>query len=167
MKSPSYTNIAVALVGSAIIMIADVQAETAVTGCRPHIIAMADDHQLTTHEDPLGPFDDLRTQTSTDNTDLLSKSRVDVHMSRHGSTRPPIGIIQPGEEATQIEQRDRGGAFIGKEEGKISQFTTLACVMRCQMQYNMCVVAFQQLISQCHFQYANCEINCVFNQLGL
>src|SRR5881227_456406 len=31
------------------------------------------------------PFDDLRTQTSTDNTDLLSKSRVDVHMSRHGS----------------------------------------------------------------------------------
>jgi hypothetical protein len=29
------------------------------------------------------PFDDLRTQTSTDNTDLLSKSRVDVHMSRH------------------------------------------------------------------------------------
>ena len=31
------------------------------------------------------PFDDLRTQTSTDNTDLLSKSRVDVHMSHHGS----------------------------------------------------------------------------------
>jgi hypothetical protein len=31
------------------------------------------------------PFDDLRTQTSTDNTDLLSKSRADVHMSHHSS----------------------------------------------------------------------------------
>src|SRR5439155_24624358 len=36
------------------------------------------------------PFDDLRTQTSTDNTDLLSKSRVDVHMSRHGSITPSV-----------------------------------------------------------------------------
>jgi hypothetical protein len=27
----------------------------------------------------------LQTRPSTDNTDLLSKSRADVHMSRHGS----------------------------------------------------------------------------------
>jgi|SRR5947208_16833328 len=38
-------------------------------------------------ENRIEPFDDLRTQTSTDNIDLLSKSRVDVHMSRHGSIR--------------------------------------------------------------------------------
>jgi len=31
------------------------------------------------------PFGDLRTQTSTENTDLLSKSQADVHMSRYGS----------------------------------------------------------------------------------
>jgi hypothetical protein len=41
------------------------------------------------------PFDDLRTQTSTDNTDLLNKSRADVHMSRHGSIKvrqtPSVG----------------------------------------------------------------------------
>src|SRR5438874_11602659 len=41
------------------------------------------------------PFDDLRTQTSTDNTDLLSKSRVDVHMSRHGSIKwGPISALK-------------------------------------------------------------------------
>src|SRR5947208_14342654 len=36
----------------------------------------------------------IRTQTSTDNTDLLSKSRVDVHMSRHGSILVPGGKWQ-------------------------------------------------------------------------
>src|SRR5437660_5517758 len=51
----------------------------------PVILVVANELFLLGINRDIEPFDDLRTQASTDNTDLLSKSRVDVHMSRHGS----------------------------------------------------------------------------------
>src|SRR6059058_6213983 len=56
--------------------------------------ALFDCHQVTFIE----PFGDLRTQTSTENTDLLSKSQADVHMSRYGSivVRKACGIDRQG-----------------------------------------------------------------------